>query len=48
MGVHHDCVLRGEGFHIRHGMAAAVDEQMKSQRMKVELIANVSHDIKTP
>ena len=33
---------------IRHGMAAAVDEQMKSQRMKVELIANVSHDIKTP
>ena len=33
---------------IRHGMAAAVDEQMKSQRMKVELIAIVSHDIKTP
>ena len=33
---------------IRHGMARAVDEQMKSERMKVELIANVSHDIKTP
>ncbi len=33
---------------IRHGMAKAVDEQMKSERMKVELIANVSHDIKTP
>ncbi len=33
---------------IRHGMASAVEEQMKSQRMKVELIANVSHDIKTP
>ncbi len=33
---------------IRHGMAEAVEEQMKSQRMKVELIANVSHDIKTP
>jgi len=33
---------------IRHGMARAVEEQMKSQRMKVELIANVSHDIKTP
>ncbi len=33
---------------IRHGMAMAVDEQMKSERMKVELIANVSHDIKTP
>ena len=33
---------------IRQGMAHAVDEQMKSERMKVELIANVSHDIKTP
>ncbi|MCI9337730.1 MAG: GHKL domain-containing protein [Lachnospiraceae bacterium] len=33
---------------IRHGMARAVDDQMKSERMKVELIANVSHDIKTP
>ena len=33
---------------IRHGMQRAVDEQMKSERMKVELIANVSHDIKTP
>ena len=33
---------------IRCGMEKAVDEQMKSERMKVELIANVSHDIKTP
>ncbi len=33
---------------IRCGMARAVDDQMKSERMKVELIANVSHDIKTP
>ena len=33
---------------IRQGMACAVDEQMRSERMKVELIANVSHDIKTP
>ncbi|MDE7252653.1 MAG: HAMP domain-containing histidine kinase [Acetatifactor sp.] len=33
---------------IRQGMASAVDEQMRSERMKVELIANVSHDIKTP
>jgi len=33
---------------IRHGMEKAVEEQMKSQKMKVELIANVSHDIKTP
>ncbi len=33
---------------IHHGMAVAVEEQTKSERMKVELIANVSHDIKTP
>lgn len=33
---------------IRQGMSSAVEEQMKSERMKVELIANVSHDIKTP
>ncbi|MCM1120591.1 MAG: HAMP domain-containing histidine kinase [bacterium] len=33
---------------ISSGMEKAVDEQMKSERMKVELIANVSHDLKTP
>lgn len=26
----------------------SIDEQMKSERMKIELIANVSHDLKTP
>ena len=26
----------------------AVDEEVKSQRMKTELITNVSHDLKTP
>lgn len=30
------------------GMTRAVDEQMKSERLKTELITNVSHDIKTP
>ena len=30
------------------GMRRAVDEQMKSERFKTELITNVSHDIKTP
>ncbi len=34
--------------HIREGMTAAVDQQMKSERLKTELITNVSHDIKTP
>lgn len=33
---------------IGEGMAAAVDERMKSERMKTQLITNVSHDIKTP
>jgi len=30
------------------GMTRAVDERMKSERLKTELITNVSHDIKTP
>ena len=34
--------------HMENGLRAALDEQMKSERMKVELIANVSHDLKTP
>lgn len=33
---------------IRAGMEKAVEERMKSERMKVELVANVSHDIRTP
>lgn len=30
------------------GISKAVDERLKSERMKTELITNVSHDIKTP
>ena len=30
------------------GIARAVEERMKSERLKTELITNVSHDIKTP
>jgi signal transduction histidine kinase len=34
--------------HIQDGMSAAVDSRMKSERLKTELITNVSHDLKTP
>ncbi|MEA4934766.1 MAG: HAMP domain-containing sensor histidine kinase [Lawsonibacter sp.] len=30
------------------GLSSAVDEKMKSERFKAELITNVSHDLKTP
>lgn len=33
---------------IGDGMSAAVDQRMRSERLKTELITNVSHDIKTP
>lgn len=33
---------------IGDGMAIAVEKQLKSERLKTELITNVSHDIKTP
>ena len=33
---------------IREGISRAVDERMKSERFRTELITNVSHDIKTP
>ncbi len=33
---------------ISAGMSHAVEERMKSERFKTELITNVSHDIKTP
>jgi signal transduction histidine kinase len=33
---------------IADGLSAAVEQRMKSERLKTELITNVSHDIKTP
>lgn len=33
---------------IGDGMTAAVEEQLKSERLKTQLITNVSHDLKTP
>ncbi len=34
--------------HIGDGLSLALAEQVKSERMKTELITNVSHDLKTP
>lgn len=34
--------------HISDGIHRAVEEQLRSERMKTELITNVSHDLKTP
>jgi len=33
---------------IQEGMSLAVSEKIRSERMKVDLITNVSHDLKTP
>lgn len=35
-------------YNISSGLADAVNEQVKSERLKADLITNVSHDIKTP
>lgn len=40
--------LREDLVSIRNGFDKAVQEEVKSQRMKTELITNVSHDLKTP
>ena len=40
--------LKGEITKIRNGFKKAVEEEVKSQSMKAELITNVSHDLKTP
>jgi signal transduction histidine kinase len=47
--LHGDFREHGEDLNnISGGIAIAVEEQMKSERLKTELITNVSHDIKTP
>lgn len=47
--LHGDLKAHGEDLNrIRDGIDLAVERQMKSERLKTELITNVSHDIKTP
>lgn len=40
--------LGTEFTNIKNGFEKAVNEEVKSQKMKTELISNVSHDLKTP
>lgn len=40
--------LKTELFRIEEGFQKAVEQETRSQRMKTELITNVSHDLKTP
>lgn len=45
----HDLKLCAEDLNnISVGLSSAVNEKMKSERFKAELITNVSHDLKTP
>lgn len=41
-------LLGTEFTNIKNGFEKAVNEEVKSQKMKTELISNVSHDLKTP
>ncbi len=40
--------MASELSHVRDGLGTAIEKAMKSERMKTELITNVSHDLKTP
>ena len=48
-GMFPDLRRHGENLNrIGEGMSAAVEQKLRSERMKTELITNVSHDLKTP
>lgn len=40
--------LKENSLKIKHGFKQAVEQEVKSEKMKSELIANISHDLKTP
>ncbi len=40
--------FKAQVYRIQQGFSKAVEAELKSQRMKAELITNVSHDLKTP
>ena len=40
--------FRPQIYSIQNGLKTAVEEEVKSQTLKTELITNVSHDLKTP
>ena len=42
------CQAADDQNHIQQGLHQAVEERTRSERMKVELVTNVSHDLKTP
>lgn len=47
--LHYEFKKHGDDLNnISLGMARAVEDRMRSERLKTELITNVSHDIKTP
>lgn len=46
LGVYED--LKHYLVDISNGMSSAVTKEVKSERMKMELVSNVSHDLKTP
>ena len=49
VGLPDDCRVSAENLNrIGQGLADAVEQRMKSEHFRTELITNVSHDIKTP